>query len=56
MAGEGARVVVVSRHEAEAALVVEEIRNSGGEAMAWQADVSRWSEVEAMARRLGASA
>jgi NAD(P)-dependent dehydrogenase (short-subunit alcohol dehydrogenase family) len=52
MAQEGAKVaVLVSRHLDEAAAVVDEIRNAGGEAIALKCDVSKIKDVESMVEK-----
>jgi len=48
LASEGARVLVVARGEAQGATAVEEIRQGGGEASWFRADVSSWPEVQAV--------
>lgn len=49
LAGEGVRVVVNDLFAERAAKVEQEIRDAGGEALAYAADITRWPEVEAMA-------
>jgi 3-oxoacyl-[acyl-carrier protein] reductase len=46
----GCQVLVVSRQRAEAQAVANEINAAGGKALAFEADVSRTSDTEAMAR------
>jgi NAD(P)-dependent dehydrogenase (short-subunit alcohol dehydrogenase family) len=56
LAGEGARLVLVDVQEADLAATASAAAAAGGEAVAVQADVTRWSEVEryaATARRWG---
>ena len=48
-AAEGARVLVVARHEDAGEASVESIRNSGGTASFFKTDVSSWKDVQAMA-------
>src|SRR5215212_9525578 len=47
LAKEGARVVVADVNDAEAATVVDEVRNGGGEALFVRTDVSVPEQVEA---------
>jgi len=47
-ASEGASVLVVSRHQEAGDKTVNEIRQAGGEASYFRADVSQWNDVEAM--------
>jgi 3-oxoacyl-[acyl-carrier protein] reductase len=49
-AADGARVLVAARGAGEGESVVEEIRKNGGDAFFFQADVSRWADVEAMTK------
>ncbi len=49
-AREGAKVVVVDINEDTAAKVAEEIKNKGGEAVSFVADVTKAEEVEAMVK------
>ncbi|HWA41909.1 MAG TPA: 3-oxoacyl-ACP reductase FabG [Hypericibacter adhaerens] len=48
-ASKGAKVLVVSRHQAEAEKTVEEIKKAGGSASAFAADVSQLADMEKMA-------
>jgi len=50
-AKEGARVVVVDQNEADAQATAASIRDSGGEALAVRADVSREADCRAMVER-----
>ena len=47
-AREGAKVVVVDYNEETAIKVANDIKNSGGEAVAFKADVTKAEEVKAM--------
>src|SRR5262249_20114768 len=49
-AAEGAQVLIVARGAKEGEQAVDEIRKEGGNASFLQADVSRWSDMEAMPR------
>ena len=49
-AKEGAKVVVVDINEETAKNVVLDIKNTGGDAVAFQADVTKWEEVKAMVK------
>jgi 3-oxoacyl-[acyl-carrier protein] reductase len=49
-AAEGARVVILARDEQAGKSVVDEIGKAGGEAAFCRADVSRWSDAQAMAQ------
>lgn len=49
-AGEGAKVLVVSRHEESGQKTVEEIRHAGGDASFFKADISLWNDAQAMAK------
>jgi 3-oxoacyl-[acyl-carrier protein] reductase len=50
-AAEGARLLIVGRDPPSGEAVVEEIRRGGGEADFYRADVSRWSDVEALTQK-----
>jgi 3-oxoacyl-[acyl-carrier protein] reductase len=50
-AAEGARVLIVGRDPRAASAVVEEICRTGGEADFCRADVSRWSDAEALTQK-----
>jgi 3-oxoacyl-[acyl-carrier protein] reductase len=50
-AAEGARVLIVGRDPRAGNAVVEELRRAGGEADFCQADVSRWSDAEALTQK-----
>ena len=50
-AAEGARVLIVGRDPRAGNSVVEEIRRAGGEADFCRADVSRWSDAEALTQK-----
>jgi len=50
-AAEGARVLIVGRDPRAGNAVVEEIRRAGGEADFCRADVSRWSDAEALTQK-----
>jgi 3-oxoacyl-[acyl-carrier protein] reductase len=52
LAGEGAIVVVVDRDLSEAETAAAEIRENGGDAWGYRADVSRRDEVERMAQEV----
>jgi 3-oxoacyl-[acyl-carrier protein] reductase len=49
-AAEGAKVLIVARDEQAGNAIVGEIRRTGGEAHFCRADVSRWSDAEALAQ------
>lgn len=46
----GGKVMIVARHEDEARKAADEIKRDGGEASVCRADVSKWDDVQAMAK------